>query len=342
MLCCAAARLHHGDPAQCLARHVEHHGVPVGGHDPVGPAGQAPAPEVGAGIGWGLFSSPEGVAGINKSLGAESGEERTVGPQVVVLEIKGCEPEIIMSQAVSLTKTVHYSAFGNPVHLPSQRIGIGLQARQYRLPPGHHIMCHRSPDHFVAFLVQIPPGCCQQFPLNLDRRGPPSVSQLEGGRKAYIPTDRLHGPHRIDHGQGGVEHVVLHHGQHQGGGPNLQKSRHLAHVGVPDDHVESPVPQRVSVRLVACVHYGPLQGGLKSHLLLEEVRPLADLERDVEPIPERQFASHLPGPGEDLASHEVGSGMLDDPTERRRSIHQVVLVTAVTVPLAIGVVLVDD
>ena len=94
--------------------------------------------------------------------------------------------------------------------------------------------------------------------------------------------------------------------------------------------------------LVAGVDYRPLQGRLQADLLLEEVGPLRELELDVAPIPVGQLAADLARSGEYLPGHEVRGGVLDDPAEWGGSVHQVVLMTAVAVALAIRVVLVYD
>ncbi len=54
------------------------------------------------------------------------------------------------------------------------------------------------------------------------------------------------------------------------------------------------------------------------------------------------LGADLAGPGEDLAGHEVGGDAGHDPVERGGPVHQVVLVGAVGVALAVRVVLVDD
>ena len=94
--------------------------------------------------------------------------------------------------------------------------------------------------------------------------------------------------------------------------------------------------------LVSGVDDGSLQGGLQTHLLLEEVGPLGHLVWQVAPVPEGQLAAHLSRTGEYLSGHEVGGRVLHDPSERSRPVHQVVLVAPVAVALAVRVVLVDD
>ena len=56
----------------------------------------------------------------------------------------------------------------------------------------------------------------------------------------------------------------------------------------------------------------------------------------------RRLAPDLSGPGEDLAGDEVRRDEMGDPGEGNGAVHEVVLVGAVGVALAVGVVLVDD
>ena len=65
-----------------------------------------------------------------------------------------------------------------------------------------------------------------------------------------------------------------------GGRTELDEVLDLAHVGVADDDVEPAVLRRIAVRLVAGVDDRTLEGGLEADLLLEEVGPLGELERD--------------------------------------------------------------
>jgi hypothetical protein len=105
--------------------------------------------------------------------------------------------------------------------------------------------------------------------------------------------------------------------------------------------VQAPVLGGVGVGLVACVDDRPLEGGLQADLLLEEVRPLGELEGHVDAARGRRLAAHLARPAVQLAGDEVGHDVLHDPAERRLAVHQVVLVRPVGVALAVGVVLVD-
>ena len=92
---------------------------------------------------------------------------------------------------------------------------------------------------------------------------------------------------------------------------------------------------------VAGVDDRSLERGLEANLLLEEIGPLTELEwRYVAAVGD--LLADLPGSGVDLTGHQVRSQLVDDPGERDGPVEEVVLVTAVGVALAVGVVLVDD
>ena len=150
--------------------------------------------------------------------------------------------------------------------------------------------------------------------------------------------------HRVGQGQSSRlhGHVVLDHGQDQRRGPELQEGRHLGQVGVAHDDVETPVPVGVGVGLVPGVHQRPLQRRLQPHLLLEELGSLGDLEVHRPTVVRRRLRPHLSRPAVQLAGDEMGNDRLDDAGEGGGPVHQVILVAAVRVALAVRVVLVDD
>jgi hypothetical protein len=112
----------------------------------------------------------------------------------------------------------------------------------------------------------------------------------------------------------------------------------LGEIGVPDDHVEPAVLGGVAMRLIPGVDDGALQGGLETDLLFEEVRPLGQLEIHFGAVVLR---ADLAGAGEDLTCNQEGGGEPDHVPERCLPGEQVVLVGAVGVALAVGVVLVE-
>src|SRR5208282_5448489 len=91
---------------------------------------------------------------------------------------------------------------------------------------------------------------------------------------------------------------------------------------------------------VARVDYRALQRRLESHLLLEEVGPLTELE-DGSVTPMGNLFADLAGAGVDLTRDEVRRQRVDDPGERHCTVDEVVLMATVRVSLAVGVVLVD-
>jgi hypothetical protein len=187
--------------------------------------------------------------------------------------------------------------------------------------------------------VGVRAGEAEELPLQLDRGAPAAVDELDRGPAGRVVRDRPHRRHGGGEGEVGPDHLVLGHGQHDGGGADLQEGRDLAEVGVTRDHVEAPVPLGVSVGLVAGVDDRPLEGGLEADLLLEEVGPLADLVAgDAGAV----LASDLACAGEHLAADEPRQQHAHQVGERDRPVHEVVLVGPVAVALAVGVVLVDD
>ena len=88
---------------------------------------------------------------------------------------------------------------------------------------------------------------------------------------------------------------------------------------------------------------GRLRVVSRPDLLLEEVGPLGELEVDVVAAGRRRpRMPTLPGAGEDLAGDEVRHDVAHDAGEGHGPVHQVVLVGAVGVALAVGVVLQHD
>ncbi|MEU9001969.1 hypothetical protein [Streptomyces sp. NPDC048551] len=150
--------------------------------------------------------------------------------------------------------------------------------------------------------------------------------------------DLVQGAHRLVHGQVHVDEPVLDHGQDQRGRAELEVRGDLGEVRVADDHVEPAVLLGVGVRFVPGVDDGPLEGGLQSHLDLEVVRALADLEAVFAPVLADADAA---GAGDDLAGDEEGGQVAHDLREGGFPLHQVVLVRAVGGALVVGVVLVE-
>ena len=121
--------------------------------------------------------------------------------------------------------------------------------------------------------------------------------------------------------------------------PTFRKVADLTEVGVAGDHVQPPVERRIGVRLVARVDDRALERGLEADLLLEEVGTRAELVVDVLGA---VLGADLAGAGEHLAAHEPREQVAHQRGEGHGAVDEVVLVGAVRVALAVGVVLVDD
>ncbi len=153
----------------------------------------------------------------------------------------------------------------------------------------------------------------------------------------------MDGPHRIGQREVAARPgLVFDHGQHDGRRADLQQGGDLGQIGVADDDVESAEPLGVGVGLVPGIDDRALQGRLEPDDLLEEFGPLGDLEVDRGGIERRRLHPDLARAGEDGARDEVRHHAFDHPGERDGPVHHVVLVAAVGVALAVGVVLVDD
>ena len=137
------------------------------------------------------------------------------------------------------------------------------------------------------------------------------------------------------------DEVVLDHGEHESGRADLQEGGDLRRVGVADDHVESAVLAGVGVGFVAGVDDRPLECGLEPDLFFEEVGPLGELIVHLVGALAGQLGAHLAGPREDLTGDEVRRAVANNSSERRVSAHEIVLMRAVGVALAIGIVLVE-
>ena len=186
------------------------------------------------------------------------------------------------------------------------------------------------------------PGAVVQLPLRVQRGDRRAVGQVDGAREGQVVGDLPEGRDRLSRQEVPGQPVVLDHRQHQRGGADLQEGGDLGQVGVAHDHVEPAVLLRVGVGLVTGVDDRALQRRLEADLLLEEVGALRELVRHVGAGEPGGLRAHLAGPGVDLPGDEVRHHVADDLRERDRTVHQVVLVGAVAVALAVGVVLVDD
>ena len=97
--------------------------------------------------------------------------------------------------------------------------------------------------------------------LDIQRTGLPAASQPDRPAAGQIVADLADGPDRVVQREVAERHPGLDHLQNQGCGPDLEHRRRLAHVGVPDDHVQAPVFLGVGVRFVAGIDDWTRPGG---------------------------------------------------------------------------------
>ena len=95
------------------------------------------------------------------------------------------------------------------------------------------------------------------------------------------------------------------------------------------------------MRFVTGVDDRSFEGCLKSDFLFEEIGSLTDLERN-DVGRETDFTSDLSCTAVDLTGHKMRCDFSDDSTEGKASVNEIILMTSIRVPFAVGVVLVDN
>src|SRR5215211_3994630 len=335
----APGGLEHGHPLEGLAADVEDDGVPAGGGDLGGVAGQAAAAEEGPGVGRGLGDGGGhlllGDQPLDPAGGGQPVVEALVKLDVVVLDVDKGQLGVLPLQAVAVGDLLHELVLGRPVDRPGGLERVVLEQGQHGLPALEDL------DLPVAGLavLEVGLGRVQVVPLELAGGQTAAVLALDHGAQGRVLGDGPQGLDRVGQlplvaGDG----AVLDHVEDDGQGPGLEEDGHLVHVGVADDHVQAPVALGVGVGLVAGVDDRPLEGRLQADLDLEELAALGDLEGHRAVVVVADQAARA---GEHLAADQERGQVADDPGERGRPVDQEVLVGAVGGALAVGVVLVD-
>ncbi|CAB4561533.1 unannotated protein [freshwater metagenome] len=184
-------------------------------------------------------------------------------------------------------------------------------------------------------------GPFEEIALNLKCRRRTSASQWQCCGEREIGA---HGSERVNgcrKPEVSSDPVVFNHRQNDGGGTDLQKCRHLAHVRVSDDDVKAAVLLGVRVGLVSRIDDWSLQRRFETDLFLEKISTLTDLE-GYELGREPKLTSDFPCTTENLSGDEMRCDLRNDSSEGQVSIDEVVLVTSVRVPFPIRVVLVRN
>src|SRR4029453_7421197 len=145
-------------------------------------------------------------------------------------------------------------------------------------------------------------------PLDVQGRHPSSVQQSYGSGQGCVMTDglqRLNGFMDFDAGRLASFNEAENHGR----GAELQIVRDLAEVRIADNYVKPPILIRGGMGLVPGVDDGAADSGLKAHLSLEEVCPLADLVAGSGTV---LSDPHTPGTTNHLPGHEEWCEPPDD------------------------------
>src|SRR5690606_19228166 len=219
----------------------------------------------------------------------------------------------------------------HPVDLTLDQIQIARLHRPQRpLPQLQHPLRRRVP----APRVHEVPRLAVVLLLDLQRTRLPAVRQPHLPPPRHVMADLADRPDRVLQRQIPHHHAGLDHPQHQIGRADLQQHRRLAHVRVPDDHVQPPETLRVRMRLVPRVDDRTRPRRRRRHALPDVLRPL----RHAVHRPPRRL-QHLPRTGDDLPRHQIRNQHVRQPAELPVPPHQIILVAPVGVPRRIRVVL---
>ena len=253
----------------------------------------------------------------------------------MVLQVDHGHARVRPLEAVLVHVRLDEAALDDPVQLALERHGVPRELIQHGAPARHHVV---HPGLVLALAV-VAVGQLEELPLHVHGGDVPPVLEPQRLAARQVPRDPAVGEDGALEGEVAVDEIVLDHAEDDGHGPHLQIGGHLAHVGVANDHVEAPVLLGVGVGLVARVDDRPAVHRLEADLGLEEVRALRNL---IVAVLDVVLGADLACPRVDLPRREKWHEVLDDAGEGHLAIHQIVLVGAVGVALAVGVVLVDQ
>ena len=124
-------------------------------------------------------------------------------------------------------------------------------------------------------------------------------------------------------------------------GPNFHGCGPFAHVGVPKDDVKPAIAARVHMRLVTRVDQRSPIHRVDANNHTEKIGALRDLINARLALPALRLNTHLAGARENLSRDEKRQNTGDDFVPCDVATHQVVVVTTVTVPGEVGIVLVE-
>ena len=156
-------------------------------------AGQARAPEVRPGVLGGLGDAGLDLVVGDQALHVEPGEQRLLGPQVVVLQVHGGQAGVGPLEAVALAVAVEQPVLGDPVELVGQRHGVGLEGGEHRLPAAQDVGADLLADDGQALGLGVLAGPVEQLPLDVEGGDGRAVLQLEGLAQGQVVGDLAQG-----------------------------------------------------------------------------------------------------------------------------------------------------
>ena len=172
------------------------------------------------------------------------------------------------------------------------------------------------------------------FTLDLQRRGLTTAREADRASARGVVADLTDRPDRIVEREVAERDTGLDHLQDERCRPDFEERRHLRHVGVADDDVQSSVLLGIGVRFVAGVDDGAGAGRRGRHTLPDVLRALGEAERR-----RLRRGENLSGAADQLSCDQERQQDVGDPRELARPDHEIVLVTPVGVARRVGVVL---
>jgi hypothetical protein len=270
----------------------------------------------------------------------------TLGTDVGPLQVDGREPGVVPRQVVAPPHAFEEPQLREPLDLARTARRVVREPPQDGSPAVEDVAGLVVAD--AAGVLEGHPDRVEVLPLDLERREPATVDELEPLGERDVATHDMHRVDRVaqrkpvDRREGApraaLGHRPLDEPQDEGRRAELEVRRDLEEVRVPDDHVQTPPALGVRVRLVARVDDRSTQRRLEPDLGLDVVRALRQLEaRHLAALAE----AHPTRAGEHLARDEERRQARGKVGERHRAVDEVVLVRAVRRALAVHVVLVQ-
>ena len=217
-------------------------------------------------------------------------------------------------------------------------VDFGRELERVLLEVGHHVLPHLERlllERRQAVALGEAQRPVEVLGLDVDRRELAAVGEANAPAAGDVVADLADRADRVlEREVAPGRAVVFEHAQDDRRRADLQERRVLAHVRVADDHVQAAEPLGVGVRLVARVDDRPRSCGGARHAFPDVLGALRDAVHRA-----ACGLQHLARARVDLAGHEERDQHVGELGEVAFALDEVVLVAAVRVAGAVGVVL---